>query len=372
MATTHGQYAMLPVEMLVLDTSNPRVARYIEMYGGEVTDEQMSLALGAGSYEQGESSTTFQSLRASIRTHGGLIHPILVNKKIDNELVVIEGNTRAVIYRQFGSNDDSGRWDEIPAIVYDHLDEKEIDAIRLQAHLVGPRQWDPYSKAKYLDYLSNSEHLTTDQIVDFCGGQRTEVHRFIDAYNDMERYYRPLLASDDQFDPTRFSAFVEMQAPRVQEALLTSGYTKTDFAGWVNDQILYPLDRVRRLPPILADPQARSVFLTDGARAAEKVLDSPSTVEALEDATLVQLANALLDRIGKMSYAEVRRLRENLDTPPENRALTEARDQLTELCRAHRLTLSHQCLNQRNTQTWLPYSAATLPIDSVTVTETES
>ena len=332
MAARNGQFTMLPVETLVLDTSNPRVARYIEMYGGDVTDEQMGLALGAANYEQGESRTTFQSLRASIRTHEGLIHPILVNRETVSRLVVIEGNTRALIYRQFRDDDDSGRWDEIPAIVYDQLDENEIDAIRLQAHLVGPREWDPYSKAKYLEYLSNSEHLTTDQIIDFCGGQRTEVHRFIDAYNDMEKYYRPLLASDDQFDPTRFSAFVEMQAPRVQEALVTSGYKKADFAGWVNDRILYPLDRVRRLPAILANPQARSVFLTDGAREAEKILDSPSIVEALADATLVQLADALSDRIAKMGYADFLRLREDLDTP-ENHALTEARDQLAQLCK---------------------------------------
>ena len=332
MAARNGQFTMLSVETLVLDTSNPRVARYIEMYDGEVTDEQMSLALGAANYEQGESTTTFQSLRASIRTHKGLIHPILVNKEPDNRRVVIEGNTRAMIYRQLRCDDHSGEWDKIPAIVYDQLDEKEIDAIRLQAHLVGPRQWDPYSKAKYLEYLSNSEHLTTDQIIDFCGGQRTEVHRFIDAYNDMETYYRPLLTSDDQFDPTRFSAFVEMQAPRVQEALLTSGYNKTDFARWVNDRVLYPLDRVRRLPAILANPEARSVFLTDGAREAEKILDSPSTVEALADSTLVQLANALTDRIAKLGYTDFLRLRKDLDTV-ENHALTEARDQLTELCK---------------------------------------
>ncbi len=332
MAAGNGQFEALPVETLVLDASNPRVARYIEMYGGDVTNEQMSLALGAANYEQGESTTTFQSLRASIRTHGGLIHPILVNRETVNRLVVIEGNTRALIYRQFRRDDDSGRWDEIPAIVYDRLDKKEIDAIRLQAHLVGPRQWDPYSKAKYLDYLSNSEHLTTDQIIDFCGGQRTEVHRFIDAYNDMEDHYRPLLASDDQFDPTRFSAFLELQAPRVQEALVTSGYTKEDFAGWVKDQILYPSDRVRKLPAILANPQAERVFLTHGAREAEKVLDSPSTVEALEDATLVQLADALSNRIAKMAYTDLLRLREDLNTP-ENLALTDARDQLAELCR---------------------------------------
>ena len=332
MVARHSEFAMLPVEKLVLDASNPRVARYVEMYGGKVTDEQMSLALGAASYEQSEGTTTFQSLRASIRTHGGLIHPILVNRNSERSLVVIEGNTRALIYREFATVGDTGTWEEIPAIIYDNLEQKDIDAIRLQAHLVGPRQWDPYSKAKYLDHLSNSEHLTTDQIIDFCGGQRTEVHKFIAAYNDMERHYRPLLTSDDQFDPTRFSAFVELQAPRVQEALVTSGYAKSDFARWVNEQILYPLDRVRKLPAILANEQALKVFLAHGAREAEKLLDSPSTIEALEDATLVQLANALSDRIQELTYAEMLRLRGNLGTS-ENRALTAARDQLAELCR---------------------------------------
>ena len=72
MAARNGEFAMLPVETLVLDTSNPRVARFIAMYGSEVSDDQMSLALGAANnYEQGESTTTFQSLRESIRTHGG-------------------------------------------------------------------------------------------------------------------------------------------------------------------------------------------------------------------------------------------------------------------------------------------------------------
>ena len=327
-----GHFAMLPVETLVLDTANPRVARFIEMYGSEVSDEQMSLALGAANnYEQGESTTTFQSLRASIRTQGGLIHPILVNREAGERLVVIEGNTRALIFRQFMADDDSGKWDDIPAIVYDQLDERSIDAIRLQAHLVGPRQWDPYSKAKYLDYLSNSEHLTTDQIIDFCGGQRSDVHRFIAAYNDMEDHYRPLLASDGEFDTTRFSAFVEMQAPRVQEALLTSQHNKRDFAQWVKDLRMSPLNLVRRLPAILGNAEARRVFLAHGAREAEKILNSVSTVEALDDATLTQLALALSDRIDKMSYNDLRRLRENLDTP-ENHALTEARHRLVQLC----------------------------------------
>ena len=109
------------------------------------------------------------------------------------------------------------------------------------------------------------------------------------------------------------------------------GYTKIDFARWVNDRILYPLETVRKLPAILANPQARSVFLADGAREAEKVLISRPTGEALEDATLVQLAEALSDRITHLGYADFLRLRKDLDTA-EIHALTEAMDQLIELC----------------------------------------
>ena len=62
------------------------------------------------------------------------------------------------------------------------------------------------------------------------------------------------------------------------------------------------------------------------------MLDSPSTAEALEEATLTQLATALVGRIDKMSYPDLRRLREDLDTA-ENHALTEARDRVVELCK---------------------------------------
>ena len=135
-----------------------------------------------------------------------MIHPIIVDKESSGRLVVIEGNTRTLIYREFNNQGVSGDWSTIPAMVYSGLPEEEIDAIRLQAHLVGPRQWDPYSKAKYLVHLRNRQHLTLNQIVDFCGGRKREVLDYIDAYQDMESYYRPLLESDDEFDPRFDSA----------------------------------------------------------------------------------------------------------------------------------------------------------------------
>ena len=153
-------FDLVPVDGLELDLTNPRIAKYVEMYGSKISAEQMSLALGAGDSQTEEGSTTFYSLKESIKTNGGVIHPIIVSKHDDGRLVVIEGNTRTLIYREFCEQAIPGDWAKIPAMVYRGLSLADIDAIRLQTHLVGPRPWDPYSKAKYLDHLK--ERTTSD------------------------------------------------------------------------------------------------------------------------------------------------------------------------------------------------------------------
>jgi hypothetical protein len=329
--TGQCSFQRVPVDQLTLDLRNPRIAKWVEMYGAKISAEQMSLALGAESGQAEESSTTFYSLRESIKTNGGIIHPIIVNKESDGRLIVIEGNTRTLIYREFLQQGIAGDWAAIPAMVYEGLTERDVDAIRLQAHLVGPRAWDPYSKAKYLDLLRNSRHLTLDQIVDFCGGRKKEVLDYISSYHDMETYYRPLLESDDQFDPTRFSSFVELQQSRIKEALLNSGFTKEDFAKWVRDQLLTPQNTVRQLPRILGNAKSKEVFLQDGAQEAMKLLDVPAPDEAIKDATLEQLAREIIRRVLNMSYSELQRLRASA-AGAENGAICDARDQLTQLC----------------------------------------
>jgi hypothetical protein len=326
-----SKFMRVPVEKLDLDITNPRIAKYLEMYGDEITAEQMSLALGAGDTQTEGNNTTFFSLRESIKTNGGIIHPIIVNKHRNDRLIVIEGNTRALIYREFKKQRVRGNWDTIPSMVYDSLSQKTIDAIRLQAHLVGPREWDPYSKAKYLDLLRNSEHLTMNQIVDFCGGRKREVNDYIKAYQDMEEYYRPLV-SDEDFDQSRFSAFVELQRPRVRDAIVRNGYNYTDFSKWVKGGLLSPLNTVRQLPRIIESQKAREVFLNEGATEALKVLEVPSPTEALKDASLADLSREISRRILGMSYGELQRLRANIESE-ENAVVCGARDNLVQICK---------------------------------------
>lgn len=305
------------------------------MYGESVTAEQISLALESGAGRSGTesgSNTTYISLRDSIKTNGGIIHPIIVNKTLDGKYVVIEGNTRVQIYREFKANSTQGNWGTIPAMVYNNLNKAQIDAIRLQAHLVGPREWDPYSKAKYLHYLSNQEYLTIAQIVDFCGGNKLEVNNYINAYIDMENYYRPLLESDADFDHRRFSAFVELQKVTVKSALLNHGFSKTHFSQWIIEDKFGRLENVRGLPRVLNNPKSKEVFLRENMEEALKVLIAPTPSSSLSDATLEQLAYEICKRAATVTWNYVQKLRD--DPLSETRDIFfSARDTIANFCK---------------------------------------
>ena len=327
----NSYFENLKVDSIELDLTNPRIARIMEMYT-EATPENIALALGVNSSDENSNAgTSYLSLKQSIRTNGGIIHPIIVNKQPNGEIVVIEGNTRVHIYKEFKKKEYPGAWDIIPALVYDNMDNKRIDSIRLQAHMVGPRAWDPYSKAKYLAHLSNYEHLTAEQIVDYCGGNKREVNNYIVAYEDMEKYYRPILDSEQDFDQSRFSAFVELQAGRVCESLLNTGFTKTDFARWVDDRRLSPLSNVRKLPRILRDQRSKEIFLRSGAEDALKVLDAPSQDSSLDNVSLCQLLKSVIKQIQTIKYSEVKKL-QNEPESEESEIILEAKDEIVGLC----------------------------------------
>ena len=323
-----GKHQLVPVSEIILDKSNPRIALFLEMYDGEPTPEQINQALGAGvDDKEGQGGTKFSTLKNSILTNGGIIQPVLINTLRDGKKICIEGNTRVSLYKSFLTQKVAGAWDAIPAIVYTDLDEEAIDAIRLQAHLVGPRQWDPYSKAKYLTYLRNKEKLPFSKLVDYCGGSKKAVMESIDAYADMETHYRPLCDSEGDFDPRRFSGFVELQKNDVKTAVSQAGFEVADFAKWIFDRKIDPLYTVRFLPNILKSKKVTQVFLKKGAKEAIKFLDRPDLTKALQGATIGQLAQALSEAILKIPYAEVQELQRN-PTSDTNQALLEAKDTL--------------------------------------------
>ena len=329
-----GTHQMIPVDEIELDHSNPRIRKFLEMYGDNPTPGQIFLALGAGNDDESDRSDapTFQKLKQSIITNGGIIQPVILNRRADGTLVCIEGNTRVALYRDFLKSGVPGAWSTIPALVHDGIDDAAVHAIRLQIHLVGPRPWDPYSKAKYLYELRNNAHLPFSTIVDFCGGRQTEVSTSINAYVDMETHYRPIIADDGDFDTTRFSGFVELQKPGVKQAIFQAGFDLPDFATWIRDGKLFPLRTVRVLPRILRNSKAREIFLRSNARKAETVLGRPEPDRNLQDANLEQIARALTEKLAALPYEEYQRLR--ADSAGETvQALLDAQASLSEFIR---------------------------------------
>ena len=170
-----------------------------------------------------------------------------------------------------------------------------MHAIRLQAHLIGPREWDPYSKALYLHHLANVEHMPMSTLISFCGGnsKASEIRNMIAAFKDMEDYYRPLCDDDTQFD---------------------HGYTKTDFSQWMIDDRFSVLQDVRRLPEILKSKKASEVFFKENSHEAKKILAVEEiTTDKLRDVPYELLAQELAKRMTKIELREIEHLRDDSD-----------------------------------------------------------
>lgn len=299
----------LPITDIELDLENPRIKQWLEIYNGDITSEGIALALSASN---GSGSTsTYLALKESIRVNQGIINPIIVNHYADNRYVVIEGNTRLQIYKEFAMVDPTGPWNEIVAVVYENLPVNKIHAIRLQSHLVGPRDWDPFSKAKYLNQLSNIDKLPMEMIISFCGGKKAEIRKLIDAYVDMVSFYFPKaeeMGMDP--DPREFSKFAEYQNRSVKEALAIHHYSGVDFATWILNGNIDTAQNVRKLPAILAVPEAREAFLKYNISEAVKYLNiNPKGAKDLSNATMHEIVLELTNRIRNIEFKDVKALR---------------------------------------------------------------
>lgn len=301
-----NDFVELNINSIELDRSNPRIANYLDLYDeDDLTSDTMALLLGT-------TTDACASLRESIKENEGIVHPIIVNHYSDGRYVVIEGNTRLQIYRDFRKKGIPGNWNVIKAIVYENLDDHTMHSIRLQAHLVGPREWDAYAKAKYLDYLANVEYMPMSSLVAYCGGtsKASEIKGMIAAYQDMQEYYRPLCNDDSMFDIKKFHGFVELQKRNVADALIHHGYTKTDFSKWMLEGKFSKLEDVRSLPNIFQSKKATEIFFKYDSKTAKKILAVEEvSPDSLRDIPYEVLAKELVKRMNEFQMNEILFLR---------------------------------------------------------------
>ncbi len=298
-------YSLIATHQIDFDRENPRIKVALEKYGDKLDDQRIRFALQTAT-EGSASASSYRSLKDSIRAARGISVPIVVWPD-NGRFVCVYGNTRVTVYYELHEESAPGDWTAINCLVLDNPDQRDIETIRVTAHLVGAREWPAYEKARYLHYLRNVEFMDYDELIARCGGNKKTITQQIDAYHDMNEFYRDV-NSDDAFKVDRFSGFVELQNRDVKDSIYSAGFDIHDFGRWIRDGQIYRLADVRRLPRVLADDEAKGTFVNGGIRSIEdaiavaeanrqKDIHASSADTTVANASMGVLAEALLQRI---------------------------------------------------------------------------
>lgn len=304
------KHTNLPIELVKFDPKNPRLGDYLKRYDTP-TDERVAMALGVKGGKQG-----YEKLKESIMNTKGIIDPIkVISSDSENEFICIDGNTRLSVYKTLAKADsESDLWTSIPAIICDKNDTDLINTIRIAAHMVGAREWEPYEKARYLYDLRYEQHMSMAAIMEIAGLKNsTDLEANIDAFLEMNQHYRDRLESEQDFKENRFSGFVELQKGKTKEAISAAGLSLDDFGDWIHYQKIYPLNKVRVLSKILNDKEATEIFLGEGfntLQEAERHLEDKDPLinitkhTKLESASLAAICSVLKKRLKALSWEE--------------------------------------------------------------------
>lgn len=322
----NSRFDNLDIDLLELDVNNPRIAELLDRYKKEdITPEHIALALGT-------SEESYENLKNSIKENGGIINPIVVRKMADGKYLVIEGNTRVQIYKKFAAEKIPGDWLVIPALIYEDISAEEIHAIRLQAHLIGAREWTPFAQAKYVHHLYYHEKMSMSKIIEFCGGKKSRIQQLIAAYSDVENYYKPMCDDDTQCDIRKFSSFMELQRPQILRFLETNKISKEQFVKWVINDKFARQEHIRSLPEIWRSKEARQAFIAENSEVAIKMLNVEEYADKeLKNVPYERLAYALADKLNNIKHSEIIDMRNGL--------LGDRYDALTTVYRVLELTI---------------------------------
>ena len=320
----------IPIDDIDFDKENPRIRKALEKYGNQVNEERIFFSLKSASSNGNDAASSFTGLKESIMASRGAQQEIVVIGK-GNRYTCIDGNTRLAIYKNLLKHKAEGNWTHIKAKILQNWKQEDLESVRITAHLVGAREWPAYEKACYLHHLRYEKLLGYDEIIKLAGGNKRDIEQRIDAYHDMNEYYRDI-CSDDAFNIERFSGFVELQKSGIKDSIFEAGLTLKNFGEWIRDGKIYKLADVRQLPKVLKDPDAKRIFLEGGpksindalAKIAQKENEALNNLHiSIENATIDQLANVLMQKISKLPFEDVSLLK--------NRENKESRESIQQL-----------------------------------------
>ncbi len=304
------------IAKLRLDEDNPRIGLY--------RDSQPKPSLGDADIRyalRNRSPHAYAKLKESIESNEGAINAIWVGPEENGNHLVIEGNTRVLIYRDLAEKyPNKDEWKAIPANVLPRgIQESQISFIRLEAHLRGVTEWDAYERARYLYILNEREGYSIRRLEQRTRLDGRDIEVDIQAFRDMANVYHKKYP-DDQYEAQKFSYFVEYgRSKRIQCGMRAQSKTIEDFCDWVNKGRIPKAENVRQLRDILEDDRATDWFVKDGYDKAISylALAKPDLVSPL-----YQRIEDVIERLRHINWREIDDIRSG-EHPARRRLIKE-------------------------------------------------
>lgn len=311
----------IDIDKIILDQENPRIGLFKDsQVKSELTQEEIEFAL------INKNRPAFDKLKESIEANEGIINPIWACPLDNEKFIIIEGNTRLVIYKQLKDkylNKETYR--KILCYVLPRkISESQKNFIKLEAHLRGTTEWDSYEKARYLNILNHVEGYSIKALTKLTKMSEREISLFIQAFKDMERQYLPKY----QKDPTevfKFSYFVEYEKnKKLKEVMRKNGLTISEFCDWVGSGKIPRAMLVRDLNPILETDQSRKIFIDKGY---ENAMERLSILKPNLTSPLFDNIARVIDGLRNLPSWEISQIIEG-EQPQKRRLINELYSQL--------------------------------------------
>lgn len=291
-------YKKIPINELILDQENPRIGLFKDASSKpDLDQEEIDFAI------KNKNSKSYEKLKESIRLNEGIINLIWV-QQIKNKFLIIEGNTRAVIYRELNEEfPNKEEYKKIPSYILPNtFSEEKRDFIRLQAHLRGITPWDSYEKARYLYILNDKQGHSVGRLSKLTKLSISEIQSSIKAFKDMEEEYLPKYAKDPT-EVFKYSYFVEYEKDaKLQELMRRSSLDIKSFCNWVGTGKIKRAQDVRDLRDIVEHKDIREIFIRNGYDAA---IEELSILKPQLTSSLFENIRKVIEGLDKLQNHEI-------------------------------------------------------------------
>jgi|SRR5579859_2220352 len=296
------EYRKLPLEDLLLDSSNPRIqhAAKQKFRDGTISQDELRKLI----LERPGVSELFKS----IRDNGGLLEPVYVRP--DGR--IIEGNCRAASYLKLhGIDGNDKRWQTIPAVFVPEISDRQVAILQGHYHVAGKNKWDAYEKIGHLHTMNTKLGMDEKAIARALGMHERDVIRDLKTYDTMTQKLLPRMKGGNGLE--KWSFVQELYKRKDLEEYRAKPANIDAFVKLVVSKKLKRGADVRKLAKILKHPAALKTLHkqdVDSAMAvvgkADPTADSGAFRKLKKTTSLLQrLPNKDLQRLRESEKPQV-------------------------------------------------------------------